>query len=48
VHRAKVRAEVLELLTPAQREQAAKLTAQRSDRAGDRRGPVRERRQQRQ
>ena len=46
VQRAQLRAEVFEVLTPAQREQAAKLSAQRSERPGERRERIRERRQQ--
>jgi protein CpxP len=44
VHRAKLRAEVFEVLTPAQREQAAKLSADRRARMSNR-AQVRERRQ---
>jgi protein CpxP len=43
VERAKLRAEVFEVLTPEQREQAAKLRAERSDRTGERRARPRER-----
>ena len=43
VQRAKLRAEVFEVLTPEQREQAAKLRAERSDRTGERRARPRER-----
>ena len=48
VHRAKLRAEVFEVLTPAQREQAATLSAERQQRMSQRRDQVRKPRQQRQ
>jgi periplasmic protein CpxP/Spy len=44
VHRAKLRAEVFVVLTPAQREQAAKLSTDRRARLSNRRDQLRERR----